>query len=88
MRLGDTRNPLTAIEGVDLFLSGFNNGLGAASAGLGEHRRGQMYERALAAKAAADARYDELCRAWHILANRHERALDRIDYLESLLARR
>lgn len=86
MWTGDRRNFISATDGVDLMLSGIGSGISAATRALDAHRQGHLYERALAAKAATDARYEELCQAWHILADRHERALDRIEQLERLLA--
>lgn len=85
MWTGDRRNFISATDSVELILGGLGSGISAASRALGAHHQGHLYERALAAKAAADARYDELCQAWHILADRHERALDRIEQLERLL---
>ncbi len=86
MWTGDRRNFVTAAEGVDLLLGSLDSGISAAARALDAHHQGRMYERALAAKAAADARYNELCEAWHVLADRHERALDRIAHLERMLA--
>jgi hypothetical protein len=86
MWTGDRRNFISAADGVDLMLCSLGSGISAATRALDAHHLGHLYERALAAKAAADARYEELCRAWHILADRHERALDRIEQLERLLA--
>lgn len=86
MWTGDRRNFISATEGVDLMLGSLGSGVSAASRTLDAHHQGHLYERALAAKAAADARYEELCQAWHKLADRHERALDRIEQLERLLA--
>lgn len=85
MWTGDRHNFINAAESVDLMLGSLGSGFSAASRVLDAHHQGHLYERALAAKAAADARYNELCRAWHILADRHERALDRIEQLEGLL---
>lgn len=86
MWTGDRRNFISAADGADLMLGSLGSGVSAASRALDAHHQGNLYERALAAKAAADARYEELCLAWHILADRHERALDRIEKLERLLA--
>ncbi|WP_422012735.1 hypothetical protein [Roseateles sp.] len=88
MWTGDRRNFISAADGVDLMLGGLGSGISAASQALDAHQQGHLYERALAAKAAADARYEELCQAWNILADRHERALDRVEQLERLLGLR
>ncbi len=88
MWTGDRRNFISATDGVDLMLGSFGSGVSAASRALDAHHQSHLYERALAAKAAAEARYDELCQAWHVLADRHEGALDRIEQLERLLALR
>lgn len=87
MWTGDRRNFISVTDGVDLMFGSLASGISAASRALDAHHQDHLYEHALAAKAAADARYEELCQAWHILADRHERALDRIEQLERLLAR-
>jgi hypothetical protein len=88
MLVGDRRNFINAAEGVDLLVGGFHAGMAGASQAVASHQGSRMYDRAVAAKAASDARYNELCHAWHLLADQHDRALARIEQLERRLAQR